>query len=129
MFQKGAGEQALHNSAYPLFDMGHVYMAQKDYPKAVEAYRDAKRFVTDDIIIYWLGTALYEAGRTKEAITELHEGTALAPQNANIRYALALAYLKGGDKKSAIAEFKKAAELAPRSELAQKANDYLKILR
>jgi Tfp pilus assembly protein PilF len=46
-----------------------------------------------------------------------------------MRYALALAFLKEGDKKSAAAEFKKAAELAPKSELAQKANDYLRILR
>jgi Tfp pilus assembly protein PilF len=46
-----------------------------------------------------------------------------------MRYVLALAFLKDGNKKSAAVEFKKAAELAPKSELAQKANDYLKILR
>jgi Tfp pilus assembly protein PilF len=44
-------------------------------------------------------------------------------------YGLALAYLKDGNKKSASAEFKKAAELAPKTELAQKAQDYLKTLR
>jgi type IV pilus assembly protein PilF len=127
-------KKALENKLYttphvPYLNMGRVYMAQKDYNNAVEAYRDAKRFVSLDIISYELGQALFEAGKTKEAIAEFKEGISLAPQNASMRYALALAYLKDGDKKSAVVEFKKAAELAPRSELAQKAEDYIKILR
>jgi type IV pilus assembly protein PilF len=127
-------KKALENKLYttphvPYLNMGRVYMAQKDYAKAIEAYRDAKRYVSLDIIIFELGQALFEAGRTKEAIAEFKEGVGLAPQNADMRYALALAYLKDGNKKSAAVEFRKAAELAPKSELAQKANDYLKILR
>jgi Tfp pilus assembly protein PilF len=127
-------KKALENKLYttphvPYLNMGRVYMAQKDYAKAVEAYRDAKRYVSLDIISYELGQALFEAGRTKEAIAEFQEGVDLAPQNASMRYVLALAFLKDGNKKSAAVEFKKAAELAPKSELAQKANDYLKILR
>ena len=127
-------KKALENKLYttphvPYLNMGRVYMAQKDYAKAVEAYRDAKRYVSLDIISYELGQVLFEAGRTKEAIAEFQEGVDLAPQNASMRYALALAFLKNGNKKSASVEFKKAAELAPKSELAQKANDYLRILR
>jgi type IV pilus assembly protein PilF len=126
--------KALENKLYttphvPYLNMGRVYMAQKDYTKAVEAYRDAKRYVSLDVISYELGQALFEAGRTKEAIEEFQEGVNLAPQNASMRYALALSFLKEGNKKSAVEEFKKAAELAPKSELAQKANDYLRILR
>ena len=110
--------------------MGRVYMAQKDYAKAVEAYRDAKRYVKPRYHHLRAGhRRSFEAGRTKEAIAEFQEGVDLAPQNASMRYALALAFLKDGNKKSAAVEFKKAAELAPKSELAQKANDYLKILR
>jgi Tfp pilus assembly protein PilF len=125
---------ALENKLYttphvPYLNMGRVYMAQKDYPRAVDAYRDARRFVSLDFIIYELGTALIEAGRATEAIAEFQEGTALSPQDANMRYGLALAHLKGGDKKSAALEFRKAASLAPNSELAKKANDYLKVLR
>jgi len=127
-------KKALENKLYttphvPYLNMGRVYMAQKDYTKAVEAYRDAKRYVSLDIISYELGQVLFEAGRTKEAIAEFQEGVDLAPQNASMRYALALAFLKSGNKKSASVEFKKAAELAPKSEIAQKANDYLRILR
>ncbi len=127
-------QKALENKLYttphvPYLNMGRVYMAQKNYNKAVEAYLDAKRFVKQDFIIYELGSALFEAGRTKEAVTEFQEAVNLSPQNANMRYGLALALLKDGNKKSAAAEFKKAADLAPKSEIAQKANDYLKALR
>jgi pentatricopeptide repeat protein len=127
-------KKALENKLYPTphvpyLNMGYVYMAQKDYAKAIEAFRDAKRFVNQDFIINDLGTALLEAGKTKEAISEFQEGVGLAPQNASLRFSLALAYLKDGKKKNAVVEFKKAAALAPKSELAVKANDYVKTLR
>jgi superkiller protein 3 len=127
-------QKALENKLYttphiPYLNMGRVYMAQKEYSKAVEAYRDAKRYVNQDFIIYELGIALFEAGRIKEAISEFQEGVGLAPQDASMRYRLALAFLKDGSKKAAVIEFKKAAELAPKSEVALKANEYLKTLR
>jgi Tfp pilus assembly protein PilF len=127
-------KKALDNKLYttphiPYLNMGRVYMAQKDYGNAVEAYRDAKRFANQDYIIAELGAALYEAGRIKESIAEYREAVALSPQNANLRYGLGLALLKGGDKKAAAIEFRKTAELAPRTEIAQKANEYLKITR
>ena len=129
-----AYSKALENKLYttpnlPWLNIGRVYMAQKNYNKAIEAYREAKSYVKQDFIIYELGSALFEAGKTKEAISEFQEGVGLAPQNAALRYSLALALLKGGNKKGAVREFKKAAELAPKTEIAQKANDYIKTLR
>jgi len=129
-----AFNKALANKLYttphiPYLNLGDLYMEQKEYEKAAEAYRESKRFVNIEWTVLKLGTALFEAGKIKEAITEFQEGVGLAPQNANMRYSLALAFLKDGDKKSALTEFKKAAELAPKSELAQKANDYIKALR
>jgi Tfp pilus assembly protein PilF len=127
-------KKALQNKLYPTphvpyLNIGRIYMAQKNYDKAVDAYREAKRYANQDFIIYELGTALFEAGRTKEAISEFQEGVGIAPQNANLRYSLALALLKDGNKKAALADFKKASELAPGSEIAQKAKDYIKTLR
>lgn len=126
--------KALDNKLYttphiPYLNLGDLYMEQKEYEKAVDSYRESKRFVNIEWIVLRLGTALLEAGRTQEAISELREGTSLAPQNANMRYSLALAYLKDGDKKSALSEFKKAAELAPKSDLSRMADDYIKTLR
>ena len=129
-----AFNKALSNKLYttphiPYLNLGDVYMEQKEYAKAAEAYRESKRFVNIEWTVIKLGTALLESGKIKEAISEFREGIALAPQNANMRYSLGLAYLKEGSKKSALAEFKKAAELAPKSDLSQKANEYIKILR
>jgi Tfp pilus assembly protein PilF len=129
-----AFNRALANKLYttphiPYLNIGDVYMEQKEYEKAVEAYRESKRFVNTEWTIIKLGTALFEAGKIKEAIAEFQEGIGLAPQNANMRYSLAIAYLKAGNKKSALMEFRKAAELAPKSDLAQKANEYIMTLR
>jgi Tfp pilus assembly protein PilF len=126
--------RALDNKLYttphlPYLNLGRMYMAQKEYDKAVDAYRESKRYATYDQTVFELGSALFEAGRVKEAIAEFQEGVSLAPKNAQIRYSLAVALLKDGNKKGAASEFKKAAELAPGTELAQKAQDYLKTLR
>jgi Tfp pilus assembly protein PilF len=129
-----AYNKALENKLYttphmPWLNIGRVYMMQKDYEKAIKAYREAKRYSYQDVIIYELGTALFDAGKIKEAVGEFQEGVKLAPQNASMRYSLALAYLKDGKKKPALVEFKKAAELAPKTDLADKANDHIKTLR
>jgi Tfp pilus assembly protein PilF len=127
-------DKALSNKLYttphiPYLNLGDLYMEQKEYEKAAEAYRESKRFVNSEWTIIKLGTALLEAGKTKEAIDEFQEGISLAPQNANMRYSLGLAYLKEGNKKLALTEFKKASEQAPNSDLSKKANEYIKILR
>jgi type IV pilus assembly protein PilF len=126
--------KALENKLYttphlPYLNMGDMYMTQKKYEKAVEAYRESKRYANLELTNFKLGTALFEAGRVKDAIKAFQEGVGIAPQNAYLRYSLAVALLKDGNKKSALVEFKKTAELAPGSEVAQKANDYIKTLR
>jgi type IV pilus assembly protein PilF len=129
-----AFKKALDNKLYttphlPYLNLGDLYMERKEYDKAAEAYRESKSFVNTEWTIIKLGTALYEGGKINDAIAEFQEGIGLAPQNPNMRYSLALAYLKAGDKKSALIEFRKAAELAPKSDLARKANEYIMTLR
>ncbi len=129
-----AYKKALENKLYttphvPWLNMGRLYMAQKDYDKAIDAFREAKRYANQDFIIYELGTALFEAGKTKDAIKEFKEGVELAPQNANLRYSLAVALLKDGNKRGALEEFKKASDLAPGTEIAKRSKDYIHTLR
>lgn len=127
---KKAAENKLYKTPHiPYVNIGRVYMSQKEYQKAIEAFRVAKSYAVHDFIIYELGTALYQSGSIQEAINEFREGVALAPQNSNFRFSLAVALLKDGNKKSALAEFKKAVQLAPGSEVAVQANDYIKTLR
>lgn len=129
-----AFSRALDNKLYTTphisyVNIGDAYMAQREFDKAVEAYRESKRFVNSDFTIMKLGMALFEAGRIKDSIAELQEGVALNSKNVMIRYNLALAHLKDGNKKSAVVEFKKVVDFAPESDLAGKAKDYLKQLK
>jgi tetratricopeptide (TPR) repeat protein len=126
-------QRALNNKLYATpnityVNMGDVYMSTEDYPKAIEAYREAKRFVNQDYIIHRLGMALLQAGKTKDAIAELQEGVAMTPKNPDMRLSLALALLKDGNKRSALAEFRKIVELAPQSDPARTARDYISTL-
>jgi pentatricopeptide repeat protein len=129
-----AYQRAIENKLYPTphvpyLNIGRVYIAQKEYDKAVEALRNAKRYANQDFIIYELGTALLDSGRIKESIVEFREGVTIAPQNATMRYSLGVALLKDGNKRAALAEFQKTAELAPGSQIAAQAKEYIQTLR
>jgi type IV pilus assembly protein PilF len=126
-------KKALENRLYttphiPYINIGDMYMVQRDYPKAIEAYQESKRFVIQDFTVYRLGMALLEAGRTKDAIAELNEGTRMSPNNAEMRLALGLAHLKDGNRRNALAELHKVVDLSPGSTAAQTARDYIKNL-
>ncbi len=128
-----AFQKALDNKLYatphvPYLNLGDLYMAQHEYGKAVESYRESKRLVNQDITVYKLGTALLAGGSVKEAITELREGTTMSPKNADMHQALGLAYLKDGNKRSALGEFKRVVEIAPRTDTARTAQDYITTL-
>jgi len=90
-----AYKKAVENKLYTTpqvtwLNIGEVYMAQKDYENAVDAFRQAKSFVKQDFIQYRLGTALFESGKTRDAVSEFREGIAISPQNAQLRYSLAV---------------------------------------
>ncbi len=128
-----AFQKALDNKLYatphvPYLNLGDMYMAQREYGKAVDSYRESKRLVNQDVTIYKLGMALISAGRAKEAISELQEGTTMSPKNADMHLALGIAYLKDGNKRSALGEFKRVVETAPKSESARTAQDYVTTL-
>ncbi len=125
-----AFQKALENKVYstphvPYLNLGDMYMAQREYGKAVESYRESKRLVNQDITVYKLGTALLAAGSVKEAISELQEGTTMSPKNAEMHQALGLAYLKDGNKRSALGEFRRVVEIAPKTDSARTAQDYI----
>lgn len=128
-FNKAVANKLYTTPHIPYINLGDLYMAQKEYGKAAEAYRESKRFVNMEFTILKLGNALLEGGRTKDAIAEFQEGVGLAPQDPEMRYFLALALLKDGNKKGALTEFRKVTELSPKGVLAHKASDYIKTLR
>ena len=125
--------EALENKLYatphvPYMNMGDLFMTQQEYLKAVDAYRESKRLVNQDIIAYKIGVALLNAGNVHDAVVELREGASMSPKNPDIRLALGLALLKEGNKKAARAEFREVAAIAPKSEQARTAQDYITTL-
>ena len=128
-----AFRKALENKLYstphvPYLNLGDMYMAQHEYAKAVENYRESKRLVNQDVTVYKLGMALLSAGSTRDAIKELQEGTALSPKNPDMHLALGLAYLKDGNKRDALSSFRWVLETAPKSAAAKTAQDYIATL-
>lgn len=126
-------QKALENKLYTTphityLNIGHMYMMQREYAKAVEAYRESKRIVNQDIAVYRLGMALLDTGKVREAILELQEGTRMSPSNAEMRLALGIAYLKDGNKSAALTEFRKVEELTPGTDMARTARDYVRTL-
>lgn len=124
-FQKALDNKLYATPHVPYLNMGDLFMAQREYAKAIEAYQESKRLVNQDITVSKLGKAMLEAGKAREAVGELQEGVALSPMNADIRFTLGEALLKTGNKQSALTEFKKVVELAPKSETARIAQDYI----
>lgn len=125
--------RALENKLYatphvPYLNMGDMFMAQQEYAKAVESYRESKRLVNQDITVYKIGMALIALGNAHEAVGELQEGVAMSPKNIDMRLALGLAHLKDGNKPAALTEFNKVVELAPKSDAAKTAKDYINTL-
>jgi Tfp pilus assembly protein PilF len=121
---------ALENKLYATphttyINIGDMYMAQGDFVKAAEAYRESKRIASVDLTILRLGRALLEGGMFREAITELKEGVVMSPKNADMHFALGQAYLKNGEKQSALASFRQAAALSPATETGRTAQDYI----
>jgi tetratricopeptide (TPR) repeat protein len=127
-FQKTLQNKMYATPNITYVNIGDVYLNLEDYPKAIESYRDAKRYANQDYIIYRLGMALFRSGKTKEAVVEFQEGVTLTPNNPDMRLALALALLKDGNKSAALTEFKKVAELVPQSDAAKTARDYISTL-
>ncbi len=127
-FRKALDNKLYETPHITYLNLGNMYMEQHQYEKAVDSYRDSKRLVYQDITISKLGAALLAAGHVKDAISELQEGIALSPKNADMCLNLGLAYLKDGNKRAALGQFKRVAELAPTSDSARTAQDYITTL-
>lgn len=78
--------------------LGQLYAKTADWPKAEEQFRDEAKLQPGDAeSAYWLGTALLEEGKIKEARTELERANTLRPAMPETLNALARANLLDGN--------------------------------
>ena len=94
--------------------LAEIYEARKDFPKAVEARRNAVNTNPDDLSLQMdLGVTLGRAGQFTEAETALKAATSGLPRNTAAWYWLGIAEQQLGKKAEARAAFERVVVLAP----------------
>ena len=95
--------------------LGYVNLSLKNYPGAVDAYRNSYNLYSDDAELCTnLGLALGETGKPEEAIKYLNIAKELNPKIPQIYNNLGLQFANQEKKSEAIASFKKAIEIDPK---------------
>jgi tetratricopeptide (TPR) repeat protein len=104
-------------SFYPaLNNLGVIYIRQKQFAKANEAFLQAMKLNPDDSQAYInMGHLHYQQGQYPEAIAELERGLERFPGSALGRFLLGSAYLKVGGLEKAEANLRRACALDPKS--------------
>jgi protein O-mannosyl-transferase len=90
------------NSSRAHYFLGSAYFTRREYVLALEQYRVAESiYAKDPQLLYELGRALHQLGRTDEAIQYFRQAIDLAPQYPMIRFHLAIALRARGDLEGA----------------------------
>lgn len=96
-------------------NLGAVYLAQKHYKNAAEAFNKALALKPDrPTTLNGLGNALYAMGQTAEAKDKWAKAIEIDPNFASAYYNMGNAYESEKDEKLALAEYMKAIEANPK---------------
>jgi tetratricopeptide (TPR) repeat protein len=114
-----------------LINVGIKYLGEKKFAEGERVFRDAaRRFADSDNPPYWIGRALQEQGKHREALTALEQVLAKFPK-PHILYRIGQSQQALGEKAKAAASYEKA--LAFKSGMSKKmrsdAEDQLKALK
>jgi len=107
------------DNAYILRQLGALYLKRDEYEKSVAALERAKAAEPDEARTRaMLGTAYYYRSQAdvEKAVSELEKSVELAPQDADARFRLAMAYVRrddSGDREKAIQSLEKVLDLDP----------------
>jgi tetratricopeptide (TPR) repeat protein len=100
--------------------MGRLFLAQRDYPKAVAAFNRAREHDSRNAsAIFGIGQVAYNQGKYAEAAIHFQAATRLAPKHANYRVWLGHALLGSGRTREAAVEYRIALRYDPTSETAR----------
>jgi hypothetical protein len=102
----------LSQKGYRYVDIGYCYRSLGNYFKAIEAYKQAIRFVPDYAFVYiTLGNTYMSLNFYKDSIEAYTQAIRIEPDNAKSHFGLGLSYVNFGDKNSALNEYKILKEL------------------
>ena len=104
-------------------ELGQLYAKGSDWVKAEEEFRAETQLQPGDAEpAYWLGNALLEEGKVKEALTELERADRLRPRMPETLYALGRAHALSGDAAGAEAAWKQLLAVENSGSLAAQAH-------
>lgn len=96
-------------------NLGAVYLAQKSYTKAAEAFNKALALKPDKpTTLNGLGNALYARGQAAEAKDKWAKAIEIDPKFASAYYNMGNALESEKDEKAALGEYMKAIEVSPK---------------
>ncbi len=105
----------------PHLILGQAYYHAKDYPHAVDEYKEAVRLKNDQAMIYFqLGLAYLHLNQPSDAVAVGVRAAELDPANPAYHHQLAFSYFMVHDDEKCEAEGKKAIELDPNDIAAYK---------
>ena len=103
-------------NAYTYYNKGETYLENKEYHKAVAAYKNAIALSPDYTAAWYeLGVALRRTKEFGEAAETLRQAIKLKPRSPKAWYELGVAYRQKGEYDRAVAALQKAIELKPLS--------------
>ncbi len=107
-------------------NLGLVYEAMKDFPKAKESYQAAIIAKPDYFLPYQnMGRLLLQEGNLTQARNMLMEATRLCVQCSEARYHLGTVFLRENRKSEAIQQFKVGAEKDPKGYFGELCRQFL----
>mgnify|MGYP000112008217 CR=1 FL=1 len=111
-------------------NLGWAYYKKGDLSNAIENYERAVRMKPDfGLAQYNLGIAYRDRKQPDLALAALRQATALVPGLLDGHFQLGKLYFETGNKEEAEKSFQEVVRLAPKSETAQRAQQYLDLLK
>lgn len=115
---------------YVLNNLGWTYYKKGDLSLAIENYQKAVGMKPDFGLAYYnLGLAYRDNRQPDLAIAALARAASLAPNFLEVHFQLGKLYFETGKKQEARDSFEEVVRLAPQSETAQRASQYLDLLK
>ncbi|MFC2155862.1 tetratricopeptide repeat protein [Acidobacteriota bacterium] len=103
-------------NAYTYYNRGETYLENREYHKAVAAYKKSMELTPDNAAAWYeLGMALLRTKEFGEAADALRQALKLRPGSPKAWYELGVAYRQKGDYDRAVEALQKAIELKPLS--------------
>ena len=130
-----AYQEALKNLQYttpqlPYWNLGLIYVRQKQYDQALEAFQQARKIEpANGVVLAKMAETSLQKGDVEKALFFLKEAVAITPSDPIAHYQLAVFYLEKGPREFASAEFEKVISLAPQSKEAEAAQKSLETLK